>query len=174
MNNAIDEIKIRAALLHKQLRGGHKDCLARLAALPEFRGRDPETWVGEVQRKHCLAALASEGGFSNWVRARAVLAGNFPEDGDFGTLLHPRRCSGFLNEWFANVELAREALALRGGHLLVYRRQYFVVTQLYVRTLGLDPLSEHWRELGHDWSVPGPRPARAALYGQLLAHERGS
>ena len=43
-----------------------------------------------------------------------------------------------------------------------------------VGTLGLNPLSEHWRGLGHDWSGPGPRPVRAALHGQLLAHERGS
>lgn len=170
MHTAIDEIKIRAALLHKQLQSGDDAAIERIRALPEFAGREPSVWLASVQRKHALATLAREMGLANWPEASALLAGRLPEQGNFGVLLHPRHCSGFLNEWFANLAQARESLTTRGGYLLAYRRQFFVVTPLYIETLGLAAAHGEWRSLEHDWCHEGGDSARASLYAQLIGH----
>ena len=166
VNSAVDELKARARLLHRSVRAGDEAAFARVARLPEFKAQKPST--EEIQRKHCLTTVSREFGFSGWPQARRVLEG-VSEETDFGTLLYPKKCCGFTNQWFADYDSARETLDRDEGYLLAYRRQFFVVTRLYIETLGIDPDDEDWRALGRDWVRPTQPAARARLYAKLLA-----
>lgn len=168
MNDAIDEAKARARLLHRRVREGDEQARQRLARLPEFGGEmpDPE----QIQRKHCLAVIGRELGFSSWPHTHRVLAGD-PSEPDYGTLLYPRRCSGFTNHWFAAYDEARTTRELTDGYLLAYRQQFFVVTRTYVEAMGLDPDDPDWDAMGRDWVRPQQPAARARLYAKLVTSQ---
>lgn len=166
MIDAIEEVKARARLLHRRAQRGDDAARRRLAALPEFGSEPPEP--AQIQRKHCLAVLARELGFTGWPHAHRVLTGD-PDEADFGTLLYPRGCGAFTNQWFADYETARRTRELTGGYLLAYRRQFFVVTRAYVESMGLDPDDPSWAAMGFDWVRPQQATARARLYAQLVA-----
>jgi hypothetical protein len=113
-----------------------------------------------------LGAVARQLGFQNWQHARAVLLGD--EAGDFGTLLYPATCHGHWNIWSASYGEAREIRAAHGGYLLAYRRQFLIVDQHYIESMGLDPDAADWTRIGRDWVRPGDLAARARLYRQLV------
>lgn len=162
MIEAIDELKIRAQLLHKGCREQDVGALRRIAALP---GGAP----AELQRKHCLRAVARELGFRDYPHAAAVLGGDDHED--YGKLLWPGRCSGFMSNWFTDHREASEARALRGGYLLPYMRQFFIVTREFIEVLGLDPDDVDWERMAWDWARPRDPAARLRLLARLLAFE---
>lgn len=166
MNDAIEEAKARARLLHRRVRDGDEEARLRLARLPEFGGEAPDP--EQIQRKHCLAVIGRELGFAGWPHAHRVLAGD-PDELDFGTLLYPRGCGGFTNQWFAAYDEARRTRELTRGYLLAYRRQFFVVTGSYVEAMGLHPHDPDWGAMGWDWARPQQPAARARLYAKLLA-----
>ncbi|TPV92720.1 MAG: hypothetical protein B7733_24255 [Myxococcales bacterium FL481] len=169
MISAIEQIRNRARRLHRCAAAHEPRALKRLAELPEFRNRAEAEWLETLQRKHCFGVLARELGFRHWAHAKTVLSGELPPCGDFGTLLHVRGCSGFLNQWFADYPEAKRARAVHDGFLLAYRTQYLVVERDYIDTLGLESTDLGWRELGRDWLAPSGVAARSRLYATLVA-----
>ena len=162
-----NELKIRAEILQKQVTAGDARALARVRVLGKAEDAAP------LQRKHCLAVVAREVGFSSWNHALRVLRGD-DREADFGTLLHDREAGGTLNAWFTTHAEARAHLDARrvAGecvYLLAYKRQFFVVEEAFVSALGLDPDDPHWRAIGFDWARPSDRVARTRLYAKRLA-----
>jgi hypothetical protein len=122
MTDPIRELKIRAALLQRRIADRQPSALARLRALPEFRScsaRQFDSAATHVLRRHCLAVLARELGFGAWPHLKDVIAGA-PDVSDFGTLLYPRRCCGYLNLWYSRYDDAVIGRRASGGYLLPY------------------------------------------------------
>jgi hypothetical protein len=172
----VRELKIRADLLQARLASGDADALVRLRALPEMRRADDRAlsaMAKTLQRKHCLAVVARQCGFSSWSHACRVLTGD-PGETDFGTLLYNDGAGAFLNHWFTIYDEARAVLdaeTQRGGprpYLLAFRRHLFVATSDFVGTLGLDPQDSDWQAIGWDWAHPKDRSARGRLYQKRL------
>ncbi|WP_437623688.1 hypothetical protein [Sorangium sp. So ce1151] len=171
MVDPIRELKVRAEILHRRVQAQEPSALQRLRALPELRAASDEALrdaASTVQRKHCLAVVGREVGFSGWQHASRVLQGDEGEV-DFGTALYATRCAVHLNHWCASYGEARALRAERGGYLLAYKRHFLVVEGDFIRTLGLDPDDPDWAALGWDWVRPRDAGARQRLYGKLLA-----
>jgi hypothetical protein len=181
MIDPVSELKVRAELLQRGVTAGEDAALARLTALPELRKADQEALraaAAAMKRKHCLAVVAIEHGFTGWEHARRVLSGDSVEEADYGKLLSGPQRSAFLNHWFATYDEARavhlELLARDEGarYLLPYQRQFFITERAYVESLGLDPDDPDWRAIGWDWARPKNRAARGRLYARLLSQTR--
>ena len=171
MTDAIQELKVRAEILHGRVRARDKRALARLRALPPLRraaDRELLALAGAIRRRHCLAVIAAELGFPDWTEARRVTRGR----GRRGGLRHaalPPRCGGHINRWYARYDDATAVRKSCRGYLLAYRRQYLVVERDYIETLGLDPDDRDWESLGFDWVRPRDVGARSRLYAKLVA-----
>ena len=139
--DAIQELKVRAEILHKRLGHGY-------------------------QRKDCLAMIAAEFGFPNWPTAKAAISGD-RNASDFGTLLYPVG-GGHINLWYARYEEAAAVREARSGYLLAYKKQFLVVDRFFIESLGLDPDDEDWHEIGYNWVRPWNFEARTRLYGKLI------
>jgi hypothetical protein len=137
--DALQELKVRAEILHKRLGDGY-------------------------QRKDCLTMIAAEFGFPNWPTTKAAISG-VGEVADFGTLLYPAG-GGHINLWYKSYE---EARAIGKGYLLPYKKQFLVVDRYFIESLGLDPDDEDWQKIGYDWARPLDIAARTNLYGKLIA-----
>lgn len=173
----VRELKVRAEVLHKRLAAGDAQARARLRALHEHRHAEDSALVAfalSVQRKHCLAVVARECGFSSWDHACRVLQSD-PREQDFGTLLY-KETSAMLNQWFASYEAARAVLDRSEPPprrvLLAYKRHFFVAEVELVRELGLDPDDADWCAIGWDWARPAVPLARSRLYYKRLAGMR--
>jgi hypothetical protein len=181
MMDPVRELKTRAEILHARITTGDAASLERLRALPELRRADAGALAAMAQgaqRKHCLAVVAREHGFSSWEHARRVLGGE-PGESDFGTLLYGLGVGGILNDWFADYDEARAFLddARRRDlrrYLLAYERHFVVVERTYVEALGLDPDDPDWQAIDFDWARPRDPEARRRLYARRLAALRGS
>jgi hypothetical protein len=181
MIDPIVELKVRAELLHRGVEASEPVALGRLRVLPEHRKADDQALqalASGIQRKHCLAAVAREAGFSSWEHARRILDGDAAES-DFGKLLYAAGAAGssaHLNHWFATYEEARAFHAETSGaderrYLLAYQRHFFVVDRHFIETLGLAPEDADWKAIGWDWARPrgaASLGARRRLYGKLL------
>lgn len=178
MMDPVRELKIRAELLHTRLASNDAEALTRLRALPELRRADEASLVAAVpgiRRKHCLAVVARECGFSSWERARLALEGE-PDAPELGTLLYGRDGS-VLHHWFttyndarAHVETLPEAPR---SYLLTYKHHFFVADRAFIASLGLDPDDPDWQAIGWDWARPADPAARSRLYAKRLATMRG-
>jgi hypothetical protein len=174
----IVELKVRAEILHKRVAEGDAGALLRLRVLAEAKGGEGAALAaipGSIQRKHCLAVVAREVGFTSWEHARSVLTGD-PGATDSGTMLYGGR--GFLTTWFTDYAEARAFLdeATRRderAYLLAFRRQFFVAGSDFVEAVGLDPDDPDWRIIGWDWARPRDRDARNRLYAKRIAALRG-
>jgi len=165
MLDAVQEIRVRAEILHRRAQTLDADTLRRFRRLPQFDSTN-------IRRHDCLTVLAAELGFSNWPHARRVLSGLYATD--FGALLCPHKCACHLNLWYKAHEEAAAIREKRGGWLLAYRRQFLVVDRGYIETLGLNPQDSAWTARRFDWTQrDAPQPeciaARAGLYASLLA-----
>ncbi|XXX79340.1 hypothetical protein WMF30_11250 [Sorangium sp. So ce134] len=177
MMDPVCELKTRAELLHKRLASNDAEALARLRALPELARADEAALAAAaagIRRKHCLAVVARECGFSSWERARLALAGE-PGAPELGTLLYGRD-GAVLHHWFATYDEARahlEALPeAPRSVLLTYKRHFFVADGAFLASLGLDPDDPDWRAIGWDWARPADLAARSRLYAKRLAAMR--
>jgi len=176
MVDPTDELKTRAEILHKRLAAGDPAARDRLRALRELRRADDDALAAAaagVQRKHCLAVVAAELGFTSWDHALRVLRGD-PEEADHGTLLNDPATRGIFNAWYADHAEAREHLEERRregqrAYLLPYRRQFVLVDAFYVEALALDPDDPDWEAIGYDWARPRDPAARTRLLGRRLA-----
>ncbi len=143
MIDPVRELRVRAEILQKALASADPRALERLRALPEMRRAAAPALAATAattRRKHCLAVVAREHGFSSWEHALRVLDGN-PREVDFGTMLYGERSGGFLHPWFATYAEARACMddATRSGahpFLLAFGRQFFVAEGAFVATLG--------------------------------------
>lgn len=152
----LDYLKNEARLLHKQANTGARSAIQRL------NKHSPAVALGEdIQRKHCLATVAREIGFSNW----KAVADCFEADagGDFAKFLHPKRCHIFWNIWLASYDEAKKVRAEHGGFLLTYSNQFIVVDDDYVSALGAVPDNALWAAIGRDWAKPKDFAARDQL-----------
>ena len=158
INDAIQEIRVRAEILQNRAQAHHHTSLQRFRGVPDF---DP----ANIRRRDCLLVIAKEMGFLNWPHAKRVLSGE--ETRDFGGLLCPRKCGGHFNLWYKTHAEADAIRRERGGYVLAFRQQFLVVERPYIETLGLDPDDPDWLALGFDWRG-GPAAVRARLYSKLL------
>lgn len=166
MVDIVLSLKTHARVYHRKVQAGDRDALARIRRLGEFKDLDDAAISLQVRRRHCLAAIAAEAGFDGWTHALQVLQGE--NTGDFGTLLYPGRCRAHFNIWCASHHEARQIHGESGGFLLAWRKQYLVVDDDYIRTLGLDPEDPDWGRMGRDWVKPQDAGARKNLYGKLV------
>ncbi len=152
----LDFLKNEARLLHKQAKAGSRAAIGRL------NKNSPAVALGEdIQRKHCLATVAREIGFSGW--KAVVECFEAREGADFAGFLHPRRCHIFWNIWLASYEAATKVRAEHGGFLLTYANQFIVVDDDYVSALGVGPDNALWQAIGRDWAKPNDFAARDQL-----------
>jgi hypothetical protein len=166
MVDIVEELKDKARVLHASAKQQDAAGVARLRTLPELKPLDEAAFAEQLQRKHCLAVIARELGFSGWSHAVAILEGKPSED--MGTLLSPPGASAHWNIWSAHYEEARSIRAEHGGYLLAYKRHFFVVDRYYIETLGLDPDDERWTRMARDWAQPADVAARRELYAELI------
>jgi hypothetical protein len=177
MVDPIVELKTRAEILHGRLAAADVAARSRLRALPELAKATDDALAEaapRMQRKHCLAVVAREHGFSSWDHAKRVLEGDAGER-DVGTLMYDdARMSGFLNAWYADYAEARAHLDEARGrgerqYLLAYRTQFFVTGETFVvERLGLDADDEDWKAIDYDWARPRDPAARRRLYKKRL------
>jgi hypothetical protein len=174
MIDPIRELKIRAEVLHKRVVEDPR-ALERLRALPELRKADEpklRSFAHVAQRKHFLAVVAREAGFSSWEHALRVISGESAES-DFGKLLYDTRWGAYLNVWCATYEEAKEThRAHPERYLLAYQRHFFLVERGFVEALGVSPDDEDWDAIGRDWARPRDLAARTRLYGKILSAAR--
>jgi hypothetical protein len=165
-NDVISEIKAHARVLHRRAQAGDASALERLRVLPELAHHSHEQISADLQRRHCLTAVARQLGWKSWLHAKDVLLDR--EQRDYGTLLYPRSCHGHYNIWSADYDEAKGIRAAHGGYLLAYRHQFLVVDRDYIDSLGLDPADPDWERIARDWARPADHAARGRLYRKLI------
>ncbi len=129
---ALDERKILASLLLKDLRGDDGPSARRAAerfeALPYLRSGEPDAILGRrasIRHKHALAVVAAELGFATWAECKRRL--ETPPDRRLDTeTFFAKMGAAYLNRWFAGYDEARASLEAEGGYLFPFHRQYFV------------------------------------------------
>ena len=159
----IEDVLQRARLLHKAATEEDPSALARVRSLEEARELPP----AEIQRRHCLSALARELGFRGWPHAVKVLAGE--AEGDLGELMHRSNGGAYTNIWSADYAEASAIRGEHGGYLLPYRRQFFITEAAFVEALGLDASHEDWERIGRDFVQPRDRAAWARITRRAIA-----
>jgi hypothetical protein len=175
----LEEYKIKAAILLKLLRSNDLekalDAAARFQRLPHLTNLSPQEIVSQkdkVKRKHALTVIAIENDHASWPELKRHLEKRDAlRDRRAYTLLYPRRCAGFLNEWYASYEVARKHLEQVGGYLLPYKAQFFICTPGYIKALGLDPDDPDWKLIDWDWVKPGNPDAWERLSLKLQSVE---
>ena len=58
--------------------------------------------------------------------------------------------SPFLNNWFNSYSEAKIFHENHGGYLLTFKKQFFVVTDEYVKYIGIDPTHKCWKDISFD------------------------
>lgn len=169
-----EEAKTKASILLKDLRSTSPERNARAAARLQkirlFSNLSVEEIIAardKLRRKHALAIIAAESGFSSWTAFKDHCHPERPEvpimfdcASFFG---RPR--GAFLNRWFRDYGQAKRSLADFGGHLFSYRDQYFICESGFIEALGLNPKDPDWQRIG--WNCV--EPADAAAWNRLLA-----
>ena len=173
MIDPIHLLRSRARVLHRAAQAGEARILARHRRLRELRKLDDGTLAKTLRRRHSLALVASELGFSGWAHAVQILSGEREVGSGYGTLLCPDRCFAHWNIWSASYEEARSIRAEHGGFLLAYRDHFLIVDRHFIATLGLDPDDPGWAAIGRDWIRPADPSVRSRFYGEILARHYG-
>lgn len=177
----LKEAKIRASLLMKALLS--PDASKARAAAERFRQSLPEEFGAlspeqilalreQVQRKHALAVVAKEQGYSSWAELKAAasaLEKHFDPERFF-----VRHGGAYLNRWFASYEEARSSLRANGGFLFPFHGQFFVCESGFLTALGIDVGDPDWARMGFNWVEPVDPEAKARLEQKLVALGFGS
>lgn len=136
---ACQELKIRARLMLKALQAQDASALARSnLASKKQAWPTPEKWT----LRHAMNIVAFEAGFLHWEHAREYLTGQFVPDipasrfADPGEFWHLRNGHGFINQWFASYDEARQLRDARHS-LLPYKNQFMLAEADYLAALGL-------------------------------------
>ncbi|MBI4750971.1 MAG: hypothetical protein HY774_21025 [Acidobacteria bacterium] len=173
----LDEYKIQASILLKNLRSTDPEKaltaasrFCRLSHLAQSTAVSILANKEDIKLKHALAVIALENNFPSWaeLKHRMEKLDAFRNKNTF-TDLYPRRCGGFLNEWYASYETASHHRQQTGGYLLPYKSQFFICTAEYIRVLGLDPDDPDWERIGWNWAKPADQAAWERLNQKLKA-----
>ncbi|NQZ20901.1 MAG: hypothetical protein HRT53_02500 [Colwellia sp.] len=151
MEIALNEVKIQAKKLLKASRLDN-DLLLTMELPLKRLGLSLDD---EIKLKHCLTIVSQQLGFTDWHHALDVLSGSKKNIDalDMGTLFYPKGADGFINEWFANYQQAKNTLSGQAGGkwLLPYKNQFIVVKKDYISTFKLDEkLMLLWAEIDHN------------------------
>ena len=148
--NRLQELKVKASLLKKQLRSdedaARTKAAKRFLQLPFHQYSAVEHVLADVdfyQLKHAYWVLALEHGYDNWKQFKDTI---IRED-----CMYYGNCGAYLNVWFANYDEAKHYHQEQGGYLLPYRKDYYVCTKEVVLYLGLDEHDAEWEKLGNNW-----------------------
>jgi hypothetical protein len=174
----LDELKVRAHILLKSLRGNDAPRAAsaaeRLKRLAQWTAVPVAQVIAsrtDVRLKHALAVIALEHGFPSWESAKKALAQpqapvHSPAD-ETGNRRYPDGCTSTFNHWFTSYEEARAQLEQGGGFLLPYRNQFFICESGHIENVGLSPDDPDWERIGRDWVKPNDLEAWACLSAKL-------
>lgn len=175
-HSELDEYKTQAAILLKQVRSSDSaialKAAERFQQLPYLADNSPEAIAAsdEIKLKHALNVLAVEHSYADWSAFKAYLQKKARLHSQYTerfTMLYPRRCSGFINEWHSNYEIANTELGRNGGYLLPYKDQFFICAAIYIETLGLDPDDPDWERIAYNWVQPADQAAWERLDAKL-------
>ncbi|MCI0489156.1 MAG: hypothetical protein L0229_21395 [Blastocatellia bacterium] len=175
----LEEYKIKAAILLKLLRSTDPqkslDAATRFQCLPHLSGLSLDEIVLRkegLKLKDALTVIALERGYASWpdLKRRMEKRDRLRSKRAY-TPLYPKRCAGFLNEWYASYEAARSHLEQAGGYLLPYKNHFFLCKRGYIEALGLDPDDEDWERIGWDWAKPRDLAAWERLNSRLQSLE---
>ena len=155
---SVDECKVQASLLLKSLHSNDSlssgKAAKRFQRLPEFANLSLEEIIqADIKRKHALAVIAIEKGFTSWTDLKCQL---------------PFIRGGFLNRWFANYAEAKSYQQLNGGFLLPFKNQFFICESDYINNLGFNAEDPDWTLIGYDWAKPGNKVAWQRLYKKWM------
>ncbi|MBA3814124.1 MAG: hypothetical protein H0X26_06510 [Alphaproteobacteria bacterium] len=161
---SVDECKVRASLLLKSLRSrdqaSSQKAAKRFQHLPEFGVCSfEEILQADIKRKHALAVIAIEKGFTSWSDLKCQL---------------PFIRGGFLNQWFANYADAKSYQHANSGFLLPFKNQFFMCDADYIVNLGFDAEDPDWALIGYDWAHPADKNAWQRLYKKWIFIQGGS
>jgi hypothetical protein len=165
-DDVIDQLKIRARFLQRQIARLEPQARRRARLLPELRGLREEALQETVQRRHCLAILARELGLNGWSHLAELWSSETASE--WGKLFYPAQCGGHWNIWSSALEEARAIRAEHGGYLLPYRHQMLIVERSFIEDLGLDAEHPDWTRIGRNWLEPGDLAARHRLLKATL------
>lgn len=183
----LQRLRAHARILHRRVQQRQPAALSRASAAShraDARSRSLERDDGDFQRRHSLAVVASELGFSSWLHLVRVIhpastvreGGSTPaprdaEAPDFGTLMYPVQGGpAFWNVWSADYKEAQSIRAESGGYLLPYKRQFFVCDRYFIETLGSTAEDTDWDRIGRDWVDPAEAAAHARLTQRLVEY----
>ena len=169
------ECKIRASLLLKALQSDDRiralAAVDRFRALPKYAELTPErllAWRDQLRRKHALAVIATEAGFTSWTELRAVCdRETIDVRADIDRLFE--NGAMYLNHWSGTYEEARAILDQAGGYLFPYRSQFVVCPAGKLEAHGVDAFDPDWARIGFDWVEPNDRAAFRRLNARLVA-----
>lgn len=151
MELALNEVKTQAKKLLKALKSD--DELQQTMQLP--LKKLSLSSLDELKLKHCLTIVSQQLGFDNWHHAQDILSGNKKTITPMvmGTFFYPKGSGGFINEWFADYQLAKSTLANTTTQkwLLPYKNQFIVVEKEYISLFNIDKkLIKLWGDIGHN------------------------
>jgi hypothetical protein len=173
--HTLDECKVQASLLLKDLRGDHAPRAGRAAErfriLPYFAADEPDAILGRrdsIRLKHALAVVAAELGHSTWADCKRRL--ETPANERLDTeLFFAEMGASYLNRWFARYDEAHASLEADGGYLFPFRRQFFICEAGFLESRGIDPGDPDWEQIGRDWVRPRDEAARGRIERRLVA-----
>ena len=170
------ESKIKASILLKDFRSAslerNQKAASRFQKISRFSNLTIEeiiTVKDTVRRKHALAVIAAERGFSSWAAFKGHCTLERPKTPtafDYDRLFSGLRAT-FLNRWFVDYGQARDSLAGQGGYLFPYRDQYFICEAGFVEALGLSPKDPNWEKIGWNFVEPLDVDAWERLAAQI-------
>lgn len=174
----LEEYKIQASILLKKFRSTDQKqafhSARRLQKLPRLATLSVDEILqlnGKIKRKHALQLIAVENGFTTWVELKQHIEQRSNKKlynkHSLYTALYPRRCQGFLNQWFTQYDEARAYLDEIGGYLFPYKDEFFICQAGYIEALGLDPQDRNWEQIGFDWVHPTDHAAWERLNTKL-------
>ena len=177
--DTLDECKVQASLLLKDLRGDHGPRSVRAAErfriLPYFAAGEPDAILGRrgsIRLKHALAVVAAELGHPTWADCKRRMERPANERLDTESLF-AEMGAAYLNRWFARYDEARASLESEGGYLFPFRRQFFICEAGFLEARGIDPGDPDWERIGRDWVRPRDEAARDRLERRFVARGFG-
>lgn len=116
-----------------------------MKAIKEARGRAKALSKEKgIQLKKALELIAEEEGKPSWKALKDSL--------DTSWYL---KASPFLNHWFVVYSEAKAFREAKGGYLLTYKGQYFIVQADYIEYLGMKSEAAIWKQINYDMNSVG-------------------
>ncbi len=170
---SIDYYKKNASQLLQNLKSEDFSCqkkaLAKFQNLERsFSHLSEKEILLKAQKKHALAVVALEAGFSSWASLKQSLDAPDLDLDFFGS----SQFGGSTNHWFRNYQEAKKHLVQNGGYLFPYRNQCFITQISFIESLGMDPADQDWARIDYDWVSPKCPHAWFRLKNKLLKKHR--